>query len=248
MLIIRSALYAVKEGIQRPLLRHSGFDGAAVHGGQIGRRLRREGVCNDIIDLPVGRTEALLRIGILLLRGHLLRPPGDPLLPQAPVEGVPAAEGKQRTAADAVHLPAHQVDEVGAQSVDAPALPPFDGVLLQAGEILVVAVHEQDGVILPGHTIQKGFIRRTAPAPEAHSEVAAHDHRVAGAEHRLDLLRPLSLQAMGVPGHIDHVLPPFHLNHEPFMINYSNSIGLRQEIPPRRISCAGAVLFRSTQR
>ena len=179
------------------------------------RQIRRhQSVGDDVVCLPAVGVQVPPSLGILLLRGKLLRPPGlahDPVLPSAFPEqteepfvivgsgrvqdtvfdvmrGGPA-HGDEGAPFQREDLSPHEVDDMGAEELNLAVVPFLDGVLGKGGKVFMVTIHEGDGKRKVLEKLQLNLIP-PASVPQD-SAIAANDHgvRFCRAPHFRETIR-----------------------------------------------------------
>ena len=143
----------------------------------------RRAVRGDDVHAPAARVERRLGLGELAFVRHLLRPPAPALRAPRPVDGTGAAEREQPHSLDIENLPAHQMEHLAGDAVDEPTVPFLDRICVQALEVLVVSVNEQDfseGLIPqpPQPIALLGVL--PAPVPDQPEVAADHEEVVLG--------------------------------------------------------------------
>ena len=113
--------------------------------GEVRIRPFAAGMRDDIVHMIVMPLEVVQPLVQLLKVGGLLPPPALPLDAEGAVDARRPAEGEEGLAPDRIHLPAHQVNDVGSDELDLSAIPLADGIAAEQIEIFMVAVHEQNG-------------------------------------------------------------------------------------------------------
>ena len=98
------------------------------------------------------------------------------------------------------------MQEVSTKLMHLSAAPFCSGISLELVEIAVVPIHEQHCVILLLQPVIKGFLAEMAAIPESHSEISRNNDDVTGRKRRMDLVEPAVLIAMGITGHINHIV------------------------------------------
>lgn len=110
--------------------------------GEVRIRPFAAGMRDDIVHAVVMPFEVVQPLVQLLKGGRLLPPPALPLDAEGAVDARRPAKGEEGLAPDRIHLPAHQVNDVGPDEMDLSAVPLADEVAIEQIVIFMIAVHK----------------------------------------------------------------------------------------------------------
>ena len=167
--------------------------------GEVCIRPFAAGVRDDIVHMIVMPLEVVQSLVQLLKGGRLLPPPALPLDAEGAVDARRPAEGEKSLATDCIHLPAHQVDDVGSDEMDLSTIPLADGVTIEQIEIFMIAVHKRNGKGQRREGLQVAPERLCRPDP---AEVPRNDHIVVLGEIGMrpaERPEPSQIGTVGIP-------------------------------------------------